>query len=175
MLQDVRYALRGLRRQPGFAVVAVVILGLGIGANTAVFSVVNSLVLRPLPFPDGDRLVWITKAAESEGLSLQTYPVAVYEEFRRQSRSLDDLTAYFAFFGLGDAKLTGGGEAERLVSVPVAPHFFELLGVQPALGRLFVPEEERPHARRAVLDCGDGVLRATARSLDGRSPSTTRR
>jgi putative ABC transport system permease protein len=173
MWQDIRYAWRSLRRQPGFATVALLILGLGIGANTAVFSVVNPLVLRPLPFPDGDRLVWITKAAESEGLSLQTYPVAVYEEFRRQSRSLDHLTAYFAFFGLGDAKLTGGGEAERLVSVPVAPHFFEVLGVQPALGRLFVPEEERPHARRAVL-LSDGLWRrrfAGDRTIVGRTIS----
>ena len=98
-------ANHGVRRYYG-----VIFSVTGVDLNLAV-----TLVLRPLPFP-GDRLVWITKAAESEGLSLQTYPVGVYEEFRRQSRSLDDLTAYFAFFGFGDAKLTGGGEAERRVT-----------------------------------------------------------
>jgi ABC-type antimicrobial peptide transport system permease subunit len=119
MLQDVRYALRGLRRQPGFAVVAVVIFGLGIGANTAVFSVANPLVLRPLPFPDGDRLVWITKAAESEGLSLQKYPVAVYEEFRRQSRTTpaDPITFAAMTLLLVTVSLVAGVPAQRAARI----------------------------------------------------------
>ena len=151
LLQDLRYAVRALRREPGFAFVAVLILALGIGANTAVFSIVNALILRPLPFRDADRLVWITKAAETEGLSAQTYPVAAYQAFRRENRSLEDLTAYFAFFGFNDFILTTGTDIEHVAGVQVAPRFFGLLGVEPERGRLFVPEEERPNGPAAAL------------------------
>jgi predicted permease len=151
ILRDARYAWRSLRRDPGFALIAVVILALGIGANTAVFSVINPLLLRPMPFPDADRLVWIEPDENEGGMSGATYPVAVFEELRRQTRSFDRLSAYFAFFGYDAFKLTGAGHGERLVGVPVAPGFFELLGVQPALGRLFTRQESAPGGPRAVL------------------------
>ena len=149
--QDLRYAMRSLRREPGFAAIAIAILALGIGANTAVFSIVNALVLRPLPFRDADRLVWITQASETEGLSAQTYPVAAYQAFRHENQSLEDLTAYFAFFGYMDFALASGNQAEHVSGVYLVPRFFELLGVSPARGRLFVPEEVRPNGRAAAI------------------------
>ena len=118
--QDLRYALRGFRREPGFTAIAVTILALGIGANTAVFSLVNPLLLRPLPFQNADSLVWIAPDNDAAGLSGRTYPVAVFEELRRQNSSFEDLTAYFAFFGFDSFTLTGRGEAERFVGVRVA-------------------------------------------------------
>jgi hypothetical protein len=88
--QDFQYALRGFRREPVVALVAVIILALGIGSNTAVFSIVNPLVLKPLPFPDADRLVWIANIGTS-GLSGRTYRVDVFEEFQRNAKSLQSM------------------------------------------------------------------------------------
>jgi predicted permease len=149
--QDLRYALRGFRREPGFTAIAVAILALGIGANTAVFSLVNPLLLRPLPFPNADSLVWIAPDVDALGLSGRTYPTGVFEELRRHNTSFEDLTAYFAFFGFDSFTLTGRGEAERFVGVRVAPRFFEVLGVQPEAGRFFTPEELVPNGPRAVI------------------------
>ena len=130
--QDFRYALRVFRREPGVSVIAIIILALGIGANTAVFSIVNPLLLRQLPFPEADRLVWIANTGNS-GLSGATFRVDWYDEFQRNNRSFESLSAYFAFFGYGSYTLTGHGDPERLVGVDVAPRFFETLGVSPAL------------------------------------------
>jgi predicted permease len=150
VVQDVRYALRGFRREPMVALIAIVILALGIGANTAVFSIVNPLVLRPLPFPESDRLVWIANTGTT-GLSGQTYRVDLYEEFARHNRSFQELGAYFAFFGFNSTTLTGRGEAERLIAVPVGPRFFEVLGVQAGSGRLFSETEHHQGAPPAVI------------------------
>jgi len=152
--QDMRYALRGFRREPAVAIIAVAILALGIGANTAVFSIVNPLVLRPLPFPDADRLVWIANTGTT-GLSGRTYRVDVFEEFQRNANSFESLAGYFAFFGFGGQTLTGRGEPERLMAVDVSPRFFEVLGVRPASGRLFTDaEHHRGGPRAAVLSYG---------------------
>ena len=113
--QDVRYALRTLRRDAGFTTIAVLILALGIGANTAVFSVVDTVLLRPLPFRDASQLVWVEDQEGHEGLSSATFPVAVFEAMRSRNHSFQDMTAYFAFFGFNDYKLTGRGEPARLV------------------------------------------------------------
>ena len=117
LLHDFRLALRGLVREPGYSLVAILILAIGIGANTAVFSVVNPLVLKPLPFRDADRLVWIANTGRGEGLSGKTYRVAAYEELARNNRSFEALTAYFAFFGYISYTMSGSGEPERLVGV----------------------------------------------------------
>jgi len=152
--QDLAYAIRGFRRDWGLTLVAVIILAVGIGANTAVFSIVNPLVLRPLPFLDSDRLVWIENTGTS-GLSGRTFRVDVFELFQRHARSFEGLSAYFAFFGYGGHTLTGQGEPERLIAVDVAPRFFEVLGVQPAAGRLFTTDEHsRSGPRAAVLGHG---------------------
>ena len=151
LLQDLRYTFRTLRRDHSFAAVAVLILALGIGANIAVFSVVNTILLRPLPFRDPQRLVWMSANRGVGGLSAVTYTVAAYEEFLRHNRSFQDVTAYDPFFGDSDYKLTGRGEPQQLAAVPVAFNFFPTLGVQPALGRLFTPEECQKGGRPAVL------------------------
>jgi predicted permease len=151
LLQDLRYTFRTLRRDRGFATVAVLILALGIGANIAVFSVVNTILLRPLPFRAPQQLVWISGNRGVGGLSYVTYTVSVYEEFQRHNRSFQDVTAYMPFFGDSDYKLTGRGEPRQLAGVMVAQNFFPTLGVKPALGRLFTPEECQKGGRPAVL------------------------
>jgi len=150
LLQDVRYTFRTLRNNAGFTTFAILIVGLGIGASSTVFSVVNALLLRPLPFSDPGRLVWIANH-DTSGLSGQTTQVGHFLDLRERNRSFSDIAAYFAFYGVGDNKLTGLGEPERLSGVPVSQNFFPLLGVQPQLGRLFNDEECKYHGRKAVL------------------------
>jgi predicted permease len=150
LLQDLRYAFRSLRRDSGFTTFAILIVGLGIGASSTVFSVVNTLLLRPLPFPDAERLAWVSNR-NSSGLSDQTTQVGYLIDLRRMSRSFSDLAAYFAFYSIGGEHLTGSGEPERLTGVPVTENFFPLLGVQPVLGRLFTDEECKWNGPKAVL------------------------
>ncbi len=135
LAQDLRYSFRGMRRDPGFAAFTILITGLGIGASSTVFSVVNAMLLRPLPFRDPGRLVWISNG--NEATSTQTEH---YSDLRKLSRSFSDLAA-FADWGVGNRQLIGTGEPERLTSVPVTANFFPLLGVQPAIGRTFTEEE----------------------------------
>ena len=141
--QDLAYALRTFRRNRGFTFAAVLILALGIGTNTAVFSIVSPLMLRLLPFRDAHQLVWISPAFR-DGRSVGTYPADVFQEMKRRSESFSDLSAYWAFFGYVSYTLTGRGGAEGVVGTMVAPRFFELLGVQPAAGRFFSAEESAP-------------------------------
>src|SRR6516165_10270523 len=120
LLQDLRYTFRTLCRDSGFTTFAVLIVGLGIGASATVFSVVNTLLLRPLPFREPERLVWIANH-DSIGLSGQTTQVGHLLDLRERNKSFSDMAAYFAFYGTGDSNLTGqGGEPERLTSVPVS-------------------------------------------------------
>ncbi len=151
LLHDFRLALRGLVREPGYSLVAILILAIGIGANTAVFSVVNPLVLKPLPFRDADRLVWIANTGRGEGLSGKTYRVAAYEELARNNRSFEALTAYFAFFGYISYTMSGSGEPERLVGVQIAPGFLEQLGIRPQLGRGFAGDEWKSNGPGATM------------------------
>src|SRR5271169_517190 len=151
LLQDLRYALRTLVKSPGFTIFAVLIVGLGIGASSTVFSVVNALLLRPLPFRDPNRLVWIANSGKDGDLYGQTVQVGHFLDLRESNKSFSDLAAYFAFYGVGDSKLTGDGEPERLSGVPVSQNFFSLLGVQPQLGRLFNDDECRWNGPKAVL------------------------
>jgi predicted permease len=120
---------------------------LAIGANIAVFSVVNTLLLRPLPFPDSRQLVWIAPPPIGCGLSCVTYSADAFEEFRAQSRAYQDVTGYFAFSTPDNLRLTGRDEPEPATGIEVIGNFFQVLGVQPAMGRLFTPDEVRagPH------------------------------
>src|SRR3984893_17368522 len=147
LLQDVRYTFRTLGRDPGFAVVSTLILALAIGANIAVFSVVNTLLLRPLPFPNAQELVWIAPPPSKCGWSCATYSADAYEEFRAQSRTYQDVTGYEAFTTPDNLRLTGRGEPGPATGIEVIGNFFQVLGVQPAMGRLFTPDEARsgPH------------------------------
>src|SRR5437879_3380759 len=151
ILQDLRYAFRALKRDAGFATFAILVVGLGVGASSTVFSIVNAVLIRPLPFRDPGRLVWIFNHEENTDLSGQTTQVGHFLDLRRENQSFSDLAAYFAFYGVGDNKLTGQGEPERLSGVPVSANFFQLLGVQPQLGRLFTAEECKWNGPKVVL------------------------
>ena len=143
LVQDTRYTFRTLSRDPGFAVVSILILALAIGANIAVFSVVNTLLLRPLPFPNSQELVWIAPPPSGCGWSCATYSADAYEEFRDQSRVYQDVTGYEAFTITDNFRLTGRGQPESATGIMVIGNFFQVLGVQPAMGRLFTKDEAR--------------------------------
>jgi predicted permease len=149
--QDLRYTVRTLGRDLGFTVVAVLILALGIGANVAVFSVVNTILLRPLPFPESQQLVWIAPPPQKCGLSCATYSADAYEEFKAQTRSYEDVTGYEAFTSPDNYRLTGRGQPEPATGMEVIGNFFEVLGVQPAMGRLFTAQESRAGAHPVAL------------------------
>jgi predicted permease len=134
LAQDLKYSLRGMRRDAGFTAFVILIAGLGIGASSVTFSIVNALLLRPLPFHDSGRLVWIANQEWST-------QVDNFRDFRALNTSFSDLAGWSTDFRQGDSKLTGVGEPERLTSVPVTQNFFSLLGVQPALGRSFTADE----------------------------------
>lgn len=155
ILYDLRYAFRMLRRDAGFTTFAILIIGLGIGASTTVFSVVNAILLRPLPFRDPQQLAWISNF-DTGGLSGATTQVDYLLDLRARNRSFSDLAAYFAFYGVGDNLLSGQGEPERLSGVPVSENFFQLLGIQPQIGRLFNAQECKWNGPKAVL-LGHGI------------------
>jgi predicted permease len=140
---DIRYTLRTLGRDAGFTTVAILILALAIGANIAVFSVVDTILLRPLPFPNAQQLVWIAPPPAKCGMSCATYSSDAYDEFRDMTRSYQDVTGYFAFSGPDNRRLTGKGDPITITEVDVIGNFFQVLGVKPQLGRLFAPEEAR--------------------------------
>jgi predicted permease len=150
LLQDLRYTIRVLRRDAGFAAFAILIAGLGIGASVTVFSVVHTLILRPLPFAEPDRLVWIGNR-DTAGLSGQTTQVGHMLDLRERTQALSAVAGFFAFYGVGDNLLSGKGEPERLSGVPVSDNFFDVLGVRPALGRTFNREECNWNGPKAVL------------------------
>jgi putative ABC transport system permease protein len=151
LLQDMRYTLRTLRRDRSFTLVAVLILGLGIGANIAVFSVVNTILLRPLPFPDSQRLVRITTKDPKGGESDMTYTTLATQEYQQRNKSFQQVTGYFAFSSYINYKLEGHGIPLPVTGILVMGNFFQTLGVEPMLGRLFTADECLAHGRPAVL------------------------
>jgi predicted permease len=141
---DVRYTFRTLRRDAGFTTVAITILALAIGANIAVFSVVNTLLLRPLPFPNAHELVWIAPPPTKAGMSAATYTSDAFDEFRSMSRSYQDLTGYFAFSGPDNLNLKiGRSDMIPVTGIDVIPNFFQVLGVHPQMGRFFTDADAR--------------------------------
>src|ERR1051326_665449 len=151
--QDTRYALRALSKSPGFTVVAVLTLALGIGANTAIFSVVDAVVLRPLPYKEPSRLVQLwgnVKRASGERRGA-SYPD--YMGWRKQSNSFDGMAAMDTV----TATLMGGAEPERFTAEYVGEKYFDLLGIRPALGRTFRPEEDEVPQRDAVAILSDAL------------------
>lgn len=148
--QDLRYAFRTLRRDKSFAAFAVVIIALGIGASVTVFSVASALLLRPLPFTNPDRLVWVQNGT-SPGLSAQTAQVNPFLSFATMSQSFAELGGYMAFYQTGDMNMSLGDEAVRLSGVPVTQNFFPMLGVKPVIGRGFTAEEAAWNGPRATL------------------------
>ncbi len=150
-LQDLRYSYRTLRKDRSFTLIAILILALGIGANIVVFSVVNTLLLRPLPFAHSDQLVWFTGGHGTGGLSGVTYNVGSYEEFARHAQSFQEATCYQAFWGSTEYNMTGHGDAQHVQAVMVANNFFHTLGITPTLGRTFFPEEHKKGAAPVAL------------------------
>jgi putative ABC transport system permease protein len=150
--QDLRYTLRTLGRDAGFTTVAVLILALGIGANVAVFSVVNTILVRPLPFPESQQLVWIAPPPEKCGLSCATYSIDAYDEFKAQSRPYQDVTGYDAFTSPDNLRLmVGSGDPQPVTGIKVLGNFLEVLGVHPMLGRPFDPADTLKSAHWVVL------------------------
>ena len=145
--QDMRFGIRTLSKSPGFTAVAVLTLALGIGANTAIFSVVNAVLLRPLPFPNSSRLVmlWATSAQTGAMEDVASYPDFV--DWKAQSKSFEGLAA----LTLRTMILTGGDRAEIVEGIRAAPGFFETLEVQPALGRAFRSEEQEEGASHVAI------------------------
>ncbi len=150
LLQDLRYTFRTLRRDAGFAAFAILIAGLGISASATVFTVVNTLLLRPLPFEKPHELVWIGNS-DAAGLSGQTTQVGYMLDLRERTQTLSAIAGYFAFYGVGDNLLSGRGEPERLSGVPISDNFFDVLGVKPLFGRNFTAEESAWNGPKAVM------------------------
>jgi putative ABC transport system permease protein len=145
MVQDLRFGLRMLLKHKGFTAVAVLTLALGIGANTAIFSVVNAVLLRSLPFRDTERLVALWEANPQN--KQNEVAAANFLDWREQNRVFEQLAA----LSYASVALTGGDEPERLQAAVVTPSFFPTLGTQASLGRTFLPEEEKPDAARVVV------------------------
>ena len=143
---EVRHSVRSLGRKPALTVVAVLTLAVGIGANTAIFSVVNAVLLKPFPYPDGERLVWVSNRYLPSG---QTGGVSAPEfwEYRQSEGALSGLAA----IGGRAANLTGGDSPLRIRGLSVSPGYFAVLGVSPALGRGFLPEEEQSGAAPVIV------------------------
>jgi putative ABC transport system permease protein len=150
LFQDIRFALRQLRKTPGFTAVAVITLALGIGANTAIFSVVDGVLLRPLAFPEANRLVrvWHTPPAKSfPGMTTFSVSAANYLDWERQNQVFERMAIY-SYHGF---TLTGSNKPEQIDASAVSSGFFSTLGVQPVLGRAFSPEEDRPGRSNVVV------------------------
>ena len=143
--QDVRYAARRLARTPGFTAVALVTLALGIGANTAIFSVVYGVLLRPLPFKDPERLFWVHSRHTST--DRYSYQLPEFCDYRDQNKTLDALAGW----GGWSASLAGDGPAERLAGVRVSAYLFEMLGVRAAVGRTLRAEDDTPGQEKVVV------------------------
>ncbi len=151
LAQDLRYTFRTLRKDPGFTAIAILVLALGIGANIVVFSVVDGLLLRPLPFPHSDQLVWFAGNHGVGGLSGTTYNVGSFEEYARHAQSFQEVTAYQCFWGSSEFNMTGHGDPQHIQAVMVANNFFHTLGVTPALGRTFLPDEHKKGAASVAM------------------------
>ena len=139
--RDLRYAVRSLKRTPGFTVTAVLTLALGIGACTLIFSVVRAVLLKPLPFHDPSGLVWIENIGANGNLAESTSRVDVFQAWREDSRSFESLGAYNGFLDQSGLTMTGRGEARRLQGVAISQNFLTVLGLRPFQGRGFRDEE----------------------------------
>jgi putative ABC transport system permease protein len=147
ILHDLRYGCRSLIRNPGFAAVTVLTLAFGIGANTAIFSMIDAVFLRPLPYRDPERLMMVWEDASFAGFPRNTPAPANYADWKAQNQVFEDMAA----LSWRDFSLTGDGEPEKVPSQAVNANFFSLLGVEPALGRSFLTEEDAPGASRVAV------------------------
>src|SRR5690348_2469955 len=146
LAQDLRFALRSLRRQPALTAIAVITLALGIGANTAIFSVINGVLLKPLPYREPNRLVMLWETLPGGDRPLVSYPN--YLDWRQRQRAFEDIAAYNPFPGF---TMTGQGDAQDVNGSLVTGNYLQLLGIHAALGRLITPTDDSPGAARVVV------------------------
>src|SRR5438105_1510609 len=146
LFKDIRYGIRGLLKRPGFTAIVVITLALGIGANTAIFSVVNAVLLRPLPYEDPSRLVVVHEG--KEGNSWTTVAYDDFNDFRDRQKSFDQVAAFSAPWIFN---LTGAGEPAQFNGQYVSANLFSMLGVGPIEGRDFVSDEDRPGSQKGVV------------------------
>jgi len=150
-MMKLRFAIRSLRKTPGFVVAFILTLGLGIGANTAIFSIINGVLLRPLPYPDADRLMHLRQPAAAAGIQNTNFSFVEVSDYRSQSKTIDE----FVEFGDWTFSVLGRGEPHRATGGLVTPNFFKILGMKPAFGRLLVAEDQQKGAPPvAVLTYG---------------------
>ena len=147
LLQDIRFGLRMLLKSPSISIVATIALALGIGATTAIFSVMNAVLLRPLPFPDPDSLVALYETDAQRGLVRGSHSYPNFMDMRAQNTVFENVASYHG----ADYVLTGRGEPARLQGSVVTANVFPLLKVQPMLGRVFLPDEDKPSETGRVV------------------------
>jgi putative ABC transport system permease protein len=151
LFQDLRYAARMLVRNPAFAAIAVVTLGLGVGANTAIFSIVNAVLLRPLPYTDTDRLVRIVQDSPRAAAVAERRVTSLNQEHFLQWRARTRTPSHLVAFDRSSMTLTGRAEPTRLAGATVSPALFPMLGARPELGRAFDEGDDRPGGRTVVV------------------------
>ena len=147
MLNDLRYAVRGLRMNPGLTTVAVVTLALGIGANTAIFTVVNAVLLRPLPYQDPGRLMMVFGTDAKRNVTNDVVSYSTYLDWKAQNHSFAGMEAWAGW----SFNLSTGDQPEQVFALRITPGLFSLLGAKPALGRSFLPEEQQPGRYHVLL------------------------
>ena len=147
LLQDVRYALRASAKHPSFSLLVILTLGLGIGANTAIFSVIRGVLLKPLPYANGDRLVLLRQSAPLAGSADTFVSIKELYDYREQASDFDNLVEYHQM----SFDLLNRGEPNRVLTGVVSHNFFEVLGVAPILGRTFVEQDDRPGADAVLV------------------------
>src|ERR1044071_4399866 len=140
LMTDLRFAFRQLFKSPAFTLVAVVTLGLGIAANTAIFSVVDSVLLHPLPYPESDRIVSVSQTVRSTGVSTEDASPANFIDWQAQNSVFSAMACWTGW----QASLSGGEEPERIRAAMASSKFFSLFGVNPILGRTFGPNDAKP-------------------------------
>ena len=146
-VQDFRYGLRLLRRSPGFAILAILTIGLGIGANSAIFSVINGVVRKPLGYPQSDRLMFITSAFRNMNFDRFWVSPPEYHEFKEQTKAFSHVGAYTT----GAMNVSSGDQPERVNAAFLTASMFDVLGVKPARGQVFTAEQDRPNAEPVVV------------------------
>src|ERR1044072_2535170 len=147
LLQDVRFSFRLLLKKPGFTLIVVLALALGIGANTAIFSVVNAVLLRPLPYKSPEHLVWLRETCPLNDIQDEPASPPNYMDWKTQAESFEDMGALVSTM----LTLTNNGEPARIPSVYVPDGFFSVLGAEARIGRTFTPEEDSPGNSRVVV------------------------
>ena len=158
LLRDLRFAVRSLLKRPALTIIAIVTLAIGIGANSAIFSFINALLLKPLPFPDPERVVALWDKVPSRGVERNEVTVGNYLDWRAQNKTLEQLAIYRWW----STNLTGADSPERVQGFQVTTNFLDVVGVKPIMGRSFSTEEAEPGKDAvALLACCVPARRAT--------------